>query len=78
MLDLKFIRENPDLVKAGAKKKHITCDVDRVIALDEERRSLGKRVDDLRSQQKSAGKAMGKAIQEARLRRIEAYKRDNS
>ena len=74
MLDLKFIRENPELVKTGAEKKHIACDVDRVIALDEERRSLGKRVDDLRSRQKSAGKAMGKATPEEREEILEQQK----
>ena len=74
MLDLKFIRENPELVKAGAKKKRIACDVDRVIALDEERRSMGKQVDDLRSRQKSAGKAMGKASPEERAQILESQK----
>ena len=61
MLDLKFIRENPDLVKEGARKKHIACDVDRVIALDRERRELGQRADELRARQKQAGKAIAKA-----------------
>jgi hypothetical protein len=32
MLDIKFIRENADLVKQAAKDKRITCDVDRLIA----------------------------------------------
>jgi hypothetical protein len=31
MLDLKFIVQNPDAVKAGAAKKHIPCDVDRIV-----------------------------------------------
>jgi len=40
MLDIKFIRENADLVKAGAAKKHINVDIDRLLALDESRRQL--------------------------------------
>jgi seryl-tRNA synthetase len=66
MLDLKFIRANAEEVKAGARKKHVECDVDRLIALDEERRTLGREVDKLRSQQKQAGKGMAKASAEER------------
>jgi seryl-tRNA synthetase len=74
LLDLKFIRENPELVKAGARKKRLACDVDRLIGLDEERRSVGRRVDDLRSEQKRAGKAMGKASLEERGTMLQAQK----
>ena len=35
MLDIKFIRENLDLVKAGAAKKHITIDLGRLLNVDE-------------------------------------------
>ena len=52
MLDLKFIRAHPDVVKAGAKKKRMECDVDAILALDEERRSIGVKVDELRGAQK--------------------------
>jgi seryl-tRNA synthetase len=68
MLDLKFIRANPELVKEGARKKHVACDVDRLLALDEDRRALGTQVDELRARQKSAGKAMGRAAPEERTR----------
>ncbi len=61
MLDLKFIRENADLVKEGARKKRVTCDVDGVLELDRERRELGQRADDLRARQKAAGKAIAQA-----------------
>ncbi len=40
MLDIKFIRENLDIVKAAAVKKKITVDLDRLIALDDSRRSM--------------------------------------
>lgn len=40
MLDIKFIRENLDIVKEGAKKKHIKIDLDALIKLDERRRAL--------------------------------------
>ena len=66
MLDLKYIRQNPDAVRAGAAKKRIPCDVDRILALDEQSRGIGQRVDELRQQQKSAGKAIAQASPEER------------
>ena len=74
MLDLKFIRENPDLVKAGAVKKHVACDVDRLLELDEERRRSGVRIDELRSKQKNAGKEIAQASAEERPALLEAQK----
>lgn len=50
MLDIKFIRENKDVVKAGAKKKHVDIDIDRLITLDDERLKILKQVEDLRSE----------------------------
>src|SRR3990167_676583 len=38
MLDIKFIRENADIVKMDATKKKIKVDIDRLLALDDERR----------------------------------------
>ena len=40
MLDIKFIRENKDLVAAGAKKKHVEIDLDALVALDDKRKSI--------------------------------------
>ena len=42
MLDIKLIKENPDAVKAGLKAKEVDCDatIDRILELDEERRTL--------------------------------------
>ena len=40
MLDLKFIRENPDMVRRGVQLKGENCDIDRLISLDSERRQI--------------------------------------
>ncbi len=42
MLDIKKIKENPDLVKAGLKAKEVDCDaaIDRILELDDQRRAL--------------------------------------
>ena len=66
MLDLKFIRANPELVKAASAKKHIPCDVDRILELDAEARGLGQQVDGLRARQKGVGKSLGQATAEER------------
>ncbi len=66
MLDLKFIRTHPDLVRAGAAKKRIKCDVDRILELDSAHRELGVDIDSLRQEQKAAGKGLGKASPEER------------
>ena len=50
MLDIKFIRENKDIVQAGAKKKRIDIDIEKLIALDDERLKVLKEVEDLRSE----------------------------
>jgi len=68
VLDLKFIRANAELVKAGAVKKRVECDVDGLLRLDEERRALTHDVDGLRARQKVAGKEIAKAAPDARAR----------
>ncbi|MBI3407153.1 MAG: serine--tRNA ligase [Planctomycetes bacterium] len=40
MLDVQFIRDNLEAVKANCKNRNVTADVDRVVALDEQRRQI--------------------------------------
>lgn len=54
MLDLKWIRENTDLVRKGLEAKNAKFDLDALLALDIERRSLLKEVEDLKSQRNTA------------------------
>ncbi len=58
MLDIKFIRENKDIVAAGAKKKHIVVDLDRLITLDDKRRELQAQIDGKRAEQNGASDAI--------------------
>jgi len=51
MLDIKFIRENKDIIKEGAKKKHIEVDIDALLSTDEKRLELLSRVEFLRGEQ---------------------------
>jgi seryl-tRNA synthetase len=50
MLDIKFIRENKDIVQAGAKKKHIDVDIEKLLAVDDARLETLKAVEDLRAE----------------------------
>lgn len=50
MLDIKFIRENKEIVEAGAKKKHIETDIAKLLLLDDDRLKILKEVEDLRSE----------------------------
>ncbi len=64
MLDIKFIRENKDIVAAGAKKKHIDIDLDRLIVLDDKRRELQATFDEKRAEQNAASDQIAKASAE--------------
>lgn len=57
MLDIKFIRGNPQLVKEKSKQKGYDVDVDNLLKVDEDRRKLIEEVDKLRSQRKQAADA---------------------
>ncbi len=59
MLDIKFIRENKNLVKAGAEKKHIEVDLDKLLELDQKRLDLLAVVEELRAKQNKASLSMG-------------------
>lgn len=56
MLDIKFIRENKDVVIAGATKKHINVDIDALVVLDDRRRELQQEIDTKRAEQNEASK----------------------
>jgi len=62
MIDLRQLRENPDRFKAGAKAKNIHVDIDRLLAFDENRRSLMTRAEGLRAEQKRLEKESGPQI----------------
>ena len=46
MLDLKFIRENPDKVKAGLASKRAVVDLDGLLQLDTHRRQFIFKIDE--------------------------------
>jgi seryl-tRNA synthetase len=56
MLDIKFIRENKDIVQAGANKKHIKFDVQELLDVDDKRKAVLQQVEELRAKQNEVGK----------------------
>lgn len=62
MIDLKALRENPDRFREGARLKGITVDIDRILALDERRRAIQHRQDELRAEQRQLEKESGPRI----------------
>jgi len=65
MLDINFIRENPEVVKRAAEDKNVKVDVDELLEVDIERRELQAQVDDLsRQRNELAGQARGKPSEE--------------
>ena len=77
MLDIKFLRENPDIVKQNIKKKfqdHKLPMVDEVIAFDKERRETQQKADDLRALRKKNSKMIGALMGQGKKEEAEAMK----
>lgn len=64
MLDIKFIRENPDKVKEGARKKGVDIDIDNLLALDKRRRHVLQELELKRADQNKGSKGGPKGPQE--------------
>lgn len=64
MLDIAFIRENLELVKAGAKKKRITVDLDRLLRVDDARRKFLTSSETKRARQNAVSKEIVQAAPE--------------
>ena len=65
MLDIKFVRENPDIVKENIRKKFEDEKlplVDEVIALDEEARNIQAEADELKASRNALSKQIGAAM----------------
>lgn len=62
MIDLKQLRENPSRFKEGAARKGVGVDIDRLVELDEQRRSLMAEQESLRAEQGRLSKEAGPQI----------------
>ena len=75
MLDIKFVRENPDLVdKACESRQNAHWDREKFFELDEERRSVIAEVEALQAARNSASKEIGQLMREGKKEEAEATK----
>ncbi len=77
MLDIKFLRENPDAVKENIKKKFQDDKlplVDEVIELDKERRESQREADDLKAARNALSKQIGALMKEGKKDEAEKVK----
>lgn len=74
MLDIKFIKENPDLIKEAVRKKHLSFDIDELLALEEKRKQYVTEFETARAEQNELSGAVANASPEERVNMIEALK----
>ncbi len=70
MLDIKFIRQNPEIVKDGCKKKGFDVDIDRLLEVDKKRREVLKDLEEIRAQKNKASKEIVKTKEEGKKKEI--------
>lgn len=82
MIDIRLVRENPELVAQNARNKGYDIDVNKLVALDEERRTLQQQVDELRerrnqnSSKMKGGKPDQETIDEGKQIKVELVERE--
>ena len=75
MLDIKFVRENPDIVdKSCASRQNVHWDREKFFELDEERRSVIAEVEQLQAERNSVSKQIGKLLRDGKKDEAEAAK----
>ncbi len=79
MLDIRFVRENPDIVKENIKKKFQDAKlplVDEVIELDKQSRALQQEADDLRAKKNQIAKQIGALMAQGKKEEAEEVKKE--
>ncbi|MDQ5893590.1 MAG: seryl-tRNA synthetase [Patescibacteria group bacterium] len=74
MLDIKFIRENKDIVQAGAQKKHVKIDIAELVALDDKRKEALTSIEKKRAEQNAISEKIPTASAEDRQKMINDMK----
>lgn len=74
MLDMKFVRENPDVIDAAMAHRQTTWDRAQFFELDDERRSVIGEVEKLQAQRNTASKSIGLLMKEGKKDEADAAK----
>lgn len=70
MLDIKFIRKNPDKIKKACEKKNVKVDIDRLLEVDKERRKILREIEQIRAQKNKVSKKIVKLKDEQEKKKI--------
>jgi seryl-tRNA synthetase len=75
MIDIKFIREHPDQVKQAVRLKNMDVDIDALLELDARLLDIQRELQDIRTEQNAAGKAIAKLEGDEKTAAIENMSR---
>ncbi|MEK9135339.1 MAG: serine--tRNA ligase [Patescibacteria group bacterium] len=70
MLDIKFIRQNPEKVKEACRKKQVNVDIDRLLEVDKKRRELLQAIEDMSAKKNRASEEIKNASSEEKAKII--------
>lgn len=74
MLDVKFIRENADIVKEAAKNKYIKVDIDKLLELDKNIRKLNQDLDKMKEEKNTLSSSIPTLKDDEKIKTIEYVK----
>ncbi len=74
MIDIKFITEDPEKIKAGAKKKNVKVDIDKILELDKQRKELIQKIEQLRARQNEVSKLIPQTDGDEKAKLLEEMK----
>ncbi len=77
MLDIKFIRENPKLIKKTAQQKGIDLDLKRLLKLDEKRREFQQEIEQIKSNKKEFNKQIAQVSEEEKKQVLKTLKKQS-
>lgn len=66
MIDIKFIRENPEVIKNALRKKYMQLDIDKLLSMDKKRRDILKEVEDLKYKKNKTSEEIGSLIKQSK------------
>ncbi|MDD4606823.1 MAG: serine--tRNA ligase [Patescibacteria group bacterium] len=75
MLDIKYIRENPDEIKTACQNKRVKVDIDRLLELDKKRREVIQEIEQRKAQQNQFSKDIIKLTSEEKEIKIAEMKK---
>ena len=76
MLDIKFVRENPDAIDVAMANRQTSWDREKFFELDDERRAVITEVEELQATRNAESKKIGALMKEGKKDEAEAAKED--